>query len=247
MNAKDTTLDAEALSYHSEPRPGKIGIVPTKPHTTQHDLALAYSPGVAAPSRAIAAAPDDIYRYTGRGNLVAVISNGTAVLGLGNIGAAAAKPVMEGKAMLFKTFAGLDAFDIEVDTTDPDDFVRTVRNIATTFGGINLEDIKAPECFEIEARLRRELDIPVMHDDQHGTAIIAAAALMNGIPTPALTSALNYFDGYRTERLPANLLQAQRDYFGAHTYERLDQPRGQFFHTNWTGEGGNTAASTYTV
>ena len=196
MNAKDTTLDAEALSYHSEPRPGKIGIVPTKPHTTQHDLALAYSPGVAAPSRAIAAAPDDIYRYTGRGNLVAVISNGTAVLGLGNIGAAAAKPVMEGKAMLFKTFAGLDSFDIEVDTTDPDDFVRTVRNIAVTFGGINLEDIKAPECFEIEARLRRELDIPVMHDDQHGTAIIAAAALMNaariaGKQTTALRVVIN--------------------------------------------------------
>ena len=179
MNAKDTTLDAEALRYHSEPKPGKIGIVATKPHATQRDLALAYSPGVAAPSRAIAAEPDDIYRYTGRGNLVAVISNGTAVLGLGNIGAQASKPVMEGKAMLFKTFAGLDAFDIEVDTTDPDDFVRTVRNIAPTFGGINLEDIKAPECFEIEARLRRELDIPVMHDDQHGTAIIAAAALMN--------------------------------------------------------------------
>lgn len=179
MNAKDTTLDAEALRYHSEPKPGKIGIVATKPHATQRDLALAYSPGVAAPSRAIAAEPDDIYRYTGRGNLVAVISNGTAVLGLGNIGAPASKPVMEGKAMLFKTFAGLDAFDIEVDTTDPDDFVRTVRNIAPTFGGINLEDIKAPECFEIEARLRRELDIPVMHDDQHGTAIIAAAALMN--------------------------------------------------------------------
>ena len=196
MNAKDTTLDAEALSYHSEPRPGKIGIVPTKPHTTQHDLALAYSPGVAAPSRAIAAAPDDIYRYTGRGNLVAVISNGTAVLGLGNIGAAAAKPVMEGKAMLFKTFAGLDSFDIEVDTTDPDDFVRTVRNIATTFGGINLEDIKAPECFEIEARLHRELDIPVMHDDQHGTAIIAVAALMNaariaGKQTTALRVVIN--------------------------------------------------------
>lgn len=179
MNAKDATLDAEALRYHSEPKPGKIGIVATKPHATQRDLALAYSPGVAAPSRAIAAEPDDIYRYTGRGNLVAVISNGTAVLGLGNIGAPASKPVMEGKAMLFKTFAGLDAFDIEVDTTDPDDFVRTVRNIAPTFGGINLEDIKAPECFEIEARLRRELDIPVMHDDQHGTAIIAAAALMN--------------------------------------------------------------------
>ena len=142
MNAKDTTLDAEALRYHSEPKPGKIGIVATKPHATQRDLALAYSPGVAAPSRAIAAEPDDIYRYTGRGNLVAVISNGTAVLGLGNIGAQASKPVMEGKAMLFKTFVGLDAF-------------------------------------EIEARLRRELDIPVMHDDQHGTAIIAAAALMN--------------------------------------------------------------------
>ena len=155
MNAKDTTLDAEALRYHSEPKPGKIGIVATKPHATQRDLALAYSPGVAAPSRAIAAEPDDIYRYTGRGNLVAVISNGTAVLGLGNIGAQASKPVMEGKAMLFKTFAGLDAFDIEVDTTDPDDFVRTLRNIAPTFGGINPQHLKSPESFESGARPRQ--------------------------------------------------------------------------------------------
>lgn len=177
---KNETLDRAALRYHSEGRPGKIGVVPTKPYHTQHDLSLAYSPGVAAPSRAIAANPDDAYRYTGKGNLVAVISNGTAVLGLGNIGPLAAKPVMEGKSMLFKTFAGIDAFDIEVAETDPEAFVRTVKAIAPTFGGINLEDIKAPECFEIEARLREELDIPLMHDDQHGTAIITSAALLNG-------------------------------------------------------------------
>ncbi len=174
------TLDEAALRYHSEGHPGKIGIVPTKPYQTQYDLSLAYSPGVAAPSRAIAASPDEAYRYTGKGNLVAVISNGTAVLGLGNIGALASKPVMEGKCMLFKTFAGLDAFDIEVDTTDTETFIRTVKAIAPTFGGINLEDIKAPECFEIDRRLREELDIPVMHDDQHGTAIITTAALLNG-------------------------------------------------------------------
>ena len=179
MNTK-TQLDDAALRYHSEGHPGKIGIVPTKPYHTQYDLSLAYSPGVAAPSLAIAEEPDDVYKYTGKGNLVAVISNGTAVLGLGNIGPLAAKPVMEGKSMLFKTYAGIDAFDIEVDTTDPEEFIRTVKAIAPTFGGINLEDIKAPECFEIETRLREELDIPLMHDDQHGTAIISSAALLNG-------------------------------------------------------------------
>ena len=173
-------LDEAALRYHSEGHPGKIGIVPTKPYQTPYDLSLAYSPGVAAPSRAIAAQADDVYTYTGKGNLVAVISNGTAVLGLGNIGPLAAKPVMEGKSMLFKTYAGIDAFDIEVDATDPEEFIRAVKAIAPTFGGINLEDIKAPECFEIETRLREELDIPLMHDDQHGTAIISSAALLNG-------------------------------------------------------------------
>lgn len=174
-------MDEEALRYHSEPRPGKIEVLPTKPHHTQHDLSLAYSPGVAAASRAVAADPEAVYRYTGKGNLVAVISNGTAVLGLGDIGPLAAKPVMEGKSMLFKTFAGIDAFDIEVAETDPEAFIRTVKAIAPTFGGINLEDIKAPECFEIDTRLREELDIPVMHDDQHGTAVITSAALLNGM------------------------------------------------------------------
>ena len=179
MNTEDKLKEA-ALRYHREPQPGKIAVVPTKPHRTQEDLSLAYSPGVAAPSRAVAEDPASVYEYTGKGNLVAIISNGTAVLGLGNIGPLAAKPVMEGKSMLFKTFAGIDAFDIEVAENDPEAFVRTVRAIAPTFGGINLEDIKAPECFEIEERLRRELDIPVMHDDQHGTAIITSAALLNG-------------------------------------------------------------------
>lgn len=174
-------LQEEALRYHSEPRPGKIEVLPTKPHHTQHDLSLAYSPGVAAASLAIADDPASAYRYTGIGNLVAVISNGTAVLGLGNVGPLAAKPVMEGKAMLFKTFAGIDAFDIEVAETDPEAFIRTVKAIAPSFGGINLEDIKAPECFEIDTRLREELDIPVMHDDQHGTAVITSAALLNGM------------------------------------------------------------------
>ncbi|MDE5708981.1 MAG: malate dehydrogenase [Alistipes sp.] len=176
----NTPLDLEALRYHSEPRPGKIGVESLKPSQTQHDLALAYSPGVAAPARAIAACPDDVYRYTGKGNLVGVISNGSAVLGLGHIGALASKPVMEGKSMLFKRFAGIDAFDIEVDESDPEAFIRIVKAIAPTFGGINLEDIKAPECFLIDERLRRELDIPVMHDDQHGTAIIVSAAVING-------------------------------------------------------------------
>ena len=177
--SKGNKMDQAALRYHSEGRPGKIAVVPTKPYHTQHDLSLAYSPGVAAPCRAIEANPDDVYRYTNKGNLIAVISNGTAVLGLGNIGALAGKPVMEGKSMLFKTFADIDAFDIEVDETDPEAFIRTVKAIAPTFGGINLEDIKAPECFEIDRRLSEELDIPVMHDDQHGTAVISTAALLN--------------------------------------------------------------------
>lgn len=181
MMDKLNKTNQEALRYHSEGRPGKIEVVPTKPHHTQHDLSLAYSPGVAEPCRAIETDPEEAYRYTGKGNLVAVISNGTAVLGLGDIGPLAAKPVMEGKSMLFKTFAAIDAFDIEVDQTDPEAFIRTVKAIAPTFGGINLEDIKAPECFEIDARLREELDIPVMHDDQHGTAVITTAALLNGV------------------------------------------------------------------
>jgi len=175
-----STLDQEALRYHSEGRPGKIGIQPTKPSHTQHDLSLAYSPGVAAPARAIAADAAEAYRYTNKGNLVAVVSNGSAVLGLGNIGALASKSVMEGKSMLFKRFAGIDAFDIEVDETDPETFIRIVKALAPTFGGINLEDIAAPACFEIDRRLREELEIPVIHDDQHGTAIIVSAAVING-------------------------------------------------------------------
>ena len=169
----------DALDYHSQGRPGKIEVVPTKPHSSQRDLSLAYSPGVAEPCLEIEKNPEDVYRYTAKGNLVAVISNGTAVLGLGNIGALASKPVMEGKGLLFKIFADIDVFDIEVDATDIDLFVNTVKAIAPTFGGINLEDIKAPECFEIERRLKEELNIPLMHDDQHGTAIISAAALLN--------------------------------------------------------------------
>ncbi len=164
--------EQQALDYHKYPIPGKIEIVPTKPYATPGDLALAYSPGVAYPCLAIEKNPGDSYEYTNRGNLVAVISNGTAVLGLGDIGARASKPVMEGKALLFKIFAGLDAYDIEVDEKDPKRFVEIVKSISKTFGGINLEDIKAPECFEIEDSLRRECTIPIMHDDQHGTAII---------------------------------------------------------------------------
>lgn len=171
----------DALRYHEGTRPGKIEVVPTKPHSTQLDLSLAYSPGVAEPCLAIQANPKDVYKYTAKGNLVAVISNGTAVLGLGDIGAEAGKPVMEGKGLLFKIFADIDVFDIEVDTKDVDEFVKIVKGIAPTFGGINLEDIKAPECFAIEDRLKRELNIPVMHDDQHGTAIISAAALLNAV------------------------------------------------------------------
>lgn len=171
----------DALDYHSQGRPGKIEVIPTKPYSTQRDLTLAYSPGVAEPCLEIEKNPEDAYKYTAKGNLVAVISNGTAVLGLGNIGALASKPVMEGKGLLFKIFADIDVFDIEVSATNIDEFVNTVKNIAPTFGGINLEDIKAPECFEIERRLKETLDIPLMHDDQHGTAIISAAGLLNAI------------------------------------------------------------------
>lgn len=174
-------LKREALEYHAQDRPGKIEVVPTKPYTTQKDLSLAYSPGVAAPCLEIEKNPEDAYKYTSKGNLVAVISNGTAVLGLGDIGPLAGKPVMEGKGLLFKIFADIDVFDIEVDTKDVDKFIETVRMIAPTFGGINLEDIKAPECFEIEERLKKILDIPIMHDDQHGTAIISSAALLNAL------------------------------------------------------------------
>ncbi|GHV50953.1 NADP-dependent malic enzyme [Bacteroidia bacterium] len=175
------TIREDALKYHAEGKPGKIEVVPTKPHSTQADLSLAYSPGVAEPCLEIEKEPLDAYKYTSKGNLVAVISNGTAVLGLGDIGAMAGKPVMEGKGLLFKIFAGIDVFDIEVDEKDTEKFIQTVKAISPTFGGINLEDIKAPECFEIETRLKAELDIPVMHDDQHGTAIISAAALLNAL------------------------------------------------------------------
>jgi malate dehydrogenase (oxaloacetate-decarboxylating)(NADP+) len=171
----------QALAYHARGRPGKLKISPTKPTRTQEDLSLAYSPGVAEPCREIAREPDDVYKYTARGNLVAVVTNGTAVLGLGNLGPFAAKPVMEGKAVLFKRFADIDVFDIEIASEDVDEIVRAVELISPTFGGINLEDIRAPECFEIERRLVESLDIPVFHDDQHGTAIISGAALLNGL------------------------------------------------------------------
>jgi len=170
-----------ALVYHAKPNPGKIEVNPTTKYSSQRDLALAYSPGVAFPCLEIEKEPSNVYKYTAKGNLVAVITNGTAVLGLGDIGPEASKPVMEGKALLFKIFAGIDVFDIEIDASDPEKFIETVKNISPTFGGINLEDIKAPEAFEIEKRLSEELDIPVMHDDQHGTAIISAAALLNAL------------------------------------------------------------------
>ncbi|OED40866.1 malate dehydrogenase [Endozoicomonas sp. (ex Bugula neritina AB1)] len=170
-----------ALKYHSQPKPGKIEIALTKPAETARDLSLAYSPGVAEPVREIAADPENAYRYTSKGNLVAVISNGSAILGLGNLGPLASKPVMEGKALLFKRFAGVDSIDIEVDSESPQAFIDTVKRIAGTFGGINLEDIKAPECFEIERRLIEECDIPVFHDDQHGTAIVTAAGMLNAL------------------------------------------------------------------
>ncbi len=171
----------DALDYHSQGRPGKIEVIPTKPYSTQRDLTLAYSPGVAEPCLEIEKNQEDAYKYTAKGNLVAVISNGTAVLGLGDIGALASKPVMEGKGLLFKIFADIDVFDIEIDTKNIDEFINTVKNISCTFGGINLEDIKAPECFEIERRLKEELNIPLMHDDQHGTAIISSAGLLNAV------------------------------------------------------------------
>ena len=176
---REQAIKKEALDYHEASPRGKIKVMPTKPHSTAHELSLAYSPGVAYPCLEIAENPDDAYRYTSKGNLVAVISNGTAVLGLGNIGALASKPVMEGKGLLLKTFADIDVFDIQIDTEDPEEFIKTVCNIAPTFGGINLEDIKAPECFEIERRIAEATNIPVMHDDQHGTAIISGAALLN--------------------------------------------------------------------
>ena len=174
-------LKEDALKYHSEGKAGKIEVIPTKPYSTQHDLSLAYTPGVAEPCLEIEKDPDKAYEYTAKGNLVAFISNGTAVLGLGDIGALAGKPVMEGKGLLFKIFAGIDVFDIEINEKDPDKFIEAVKAISPTFGGINLEDIKAPECFEIETRLKEELDIPVMHDDQHGTAIISGAGLLNAL------------------------------------------------------------------
>ena len=178
---KNTVTKEEALNYHEKPYPGKIEVLPSKCYDNQYDLSLAYSPGVAYPCKEIEKVPEDVYRYTGKGNLVAVISNGTAVLGLGNIGPLASKPVMEGKALLFKVFAGIDCYDIELDAKDADSFIDTVKALAPTFGGINLEDIKAPECFYIEERLKNECDIPIMHDDQHGTAIISAAALLNAL------------------------------------------------------------------
>lgn len=177
----DKQLKQSALDFHEFPQPGKIAVTPTKPLTTQRDLALAYSPGVAAPCLEIAEDPLAAYRYTAKGNLVGVISNGTAVLGLGNIGALAGKPVMEGKGVLFKKFSGIDVFDIEIDETDPDKLIEVVAAMEPTFGGINLEDIKAPECFYIEKKLRERMNIPVFHDDQHGTAIICTAAVLNGL------------------------------------------------------------------
>lgn len=174
-------LKERALHYHEFPTPGKLGVCVTKPTNSQDDLSLAYTPGVAEPVLAIANNPEDAYRYTAKGNLIAVMTNGTAVLGLGDVGSLASKPVMEGKAVLFKRFANIDVFDIEVDADDPQDFIMTAKNIAPTFGGINLEDIKAPECFEIEQALIEQLDIPVFHDDQHGTAIVVAAGLLNAL------------------------------------------------------------------
>src|ERR1700760_3904137 len=171
----------DALNYHSQGQPGKIEVVPTKVLSSQMDLALAYSPGVAEPCKEIEANKEDVYKYTAKGNLVAVISNGTAVLGLGDIGPEASKPVMEGKGLLFKIYADIDVFDIELNVKEIDEFVNVVKALEPTFGGINLEDIKAPECFEIETRLKKELSIPIMHDDQHGTAIISGAALLNAI------------------------------------------------------------------
>ena len=174
-------LKKEALTYHSQGREGKIEVIPTVPCATQHDLSLAYTPGVAQPCLEIKKNPEDVFKYTAKGNLVAVVTNGTAVLGLGNIGAAAGKPVMEGKGVLFKRFADIDVFDIELNTLDPDEIIKSVQLLEPTFGGVNLEDIKAPECFYIEETLKKTTDIPIFHDDQHGTAIISGAALLNAL------------------------------------------------------------------
>src|ERR1700753_1511927 len=186
--SKVRVTDSEALAFHAQGRPGKLQISPTKPLVTQRDLSLAYSPGVAVPCLAIRDNPDSAYDYTARGNLVAVISNGTAVLGLGDLGALASKPVMEGKAVLFKRFADVDGIDLEVNTKDVEEFINCVRFLGPSFGGINLEDIKAPDCFIIEQRLRELMDIPVFHDDQHGTAIIAAAGLINALDLTGRTA-----------------------------------------------------------
>jgi malate dehydrogenase (oxaloacetate-decarboxylating)(NADP+) len=183
-DSKSPSLYDDALEFHKMGQPGKLEVVPTKPMATQRDLSLAYSPGVAAPCLAIAENPDLAYDYTSRGNMVAVISNGTAVLGLGNLGALAGKPVMEGKAVLFKRFADVDSIDLEIDTEEVEEFINAVRYLGPSFGGINLEDIKAPECFVIEQRLRELMDIPIFHDDQHGTAIIAAAGMINALHPP---------------------------------------------------------------
>src|ERR1700721_2751106 len=179
--SRPSFTDEEALAFHAGAQPGKLEVNPPKPMATQRDLSLAYSPGVAVPVLAIAENPELAYEYTAKGNMVAVLSNGTAILGLGNLGALASKPVMEGKAVLFKRFADVDSIDLEVGTEDPDEFVNAVRYLGPSFGGINLEDIKAPECFYIEERLREMMDIPVFHDDQHGTAIIAAAGMINAM------------------------------------------------------------------
>ena len=181
MASKNRVTPDEALAYHMSPFPGKYEIVATKPMATQRDLSLAYSPGVAVPVQAIADAPETVYDYTTKGNMVAVISNGTAILGMGNLGALASKPVMEGKAVLLKRFADVNAIDIELDTEDPEEIIKAVSLMGPTFGGINLEDIKAPECFIIESRLKEIMDIPVFHDDQHGTAVICAAGLINAL------------------------------------------------------------------
>ncbi len=227
------TLKQEALDYHSRPPQGKLEITPTKPCLTQHDLSLAYSPGVAEPCLAIQQNPDDAYLYTGRGNFIAVVTNGTAVLGLGDIGALAGKPVMEGKALLFKRFADVNAIDIEIDTHDPDLIIQTVKLLEPTFGGINLEDIKAPECFYIEETLKREMNIPVFHDDQHGTAIISGAALLNslelqgkriedarivvnGAGASAITCARFYLQLGARPRAPGDVRQPGRHLQGPH-------------------------------
>src|SRR6266436_5937323 len=194
---KEELRKQQALEYHSKGRPGKIEVIPTKEAKTQRDLSLAYSPGVAEPCKEIAANIENVYKYTAKGNLVAVISNGTAVLGLGDIGPEASKPVMEGKGVLFKIFADIDVFDIEINEKDPEKFVQIVKALEPTFGGINLEDIKAPECFYIEQELKKQLKIPVMHDDQHGTAIISGAALLNALElvTKALDAVRVVFAG----------------------------------------------------